>query len=413
MSAIQKRTAVLLAAIGLLYFLVFCFPNARGARSVEMLNVFSNDETITYPYVVHMLTPARDIHDFVWRLFIYGDYHYGYPFYFFSFLAVLPVRLLAGADFTSYVQLNLLLLRQLISVLPMILAAGVVVYMQTRFQSPLRAAGLFALILAVPGIVRNHLWWWHPDALSVLAVALTLFFLDRDRLRLGRNFLLAAAACGMAIAIKLVGFFFVFLLAGYVLAAWLTHRATFKQAALRSLGFVLVMGLVVLLANPFLFYATQREKMLRIQAQKSQELSVGYSHDEPAYYQKGPRWWQPTVEKWYGPTPFLLLLLGLVITGCFWGESQPANRLILAWIVPYSIYLLYFVAVKPDHYWLPVMLPLFSGALNAIPRRRSGTCLVGLSLAIIAVLLWQAAHFAQVDIGQYLAGLGMEAARGD
>ena len=40
------------------------------------------------------------------------------------------------------------------------------------------------------------------------------------------------------------------------------------------------------------------------------------------------------------------------------------NGLILTWIIPFSIYLLYFVAVKPDHYWLPVMVPLFSAALN-------------------------------------------------
>lgn len=120
MDFIQKRTAILLAVIGLMYFTAFIFPNARGARSVEMLTVFSGDETITYPYVVHMLTTPKDIHDLVWRLFIYGDYHYGYLFYFFSFLSILPVKLFAGSNFTEYVQLNLLLLRQLISVLPMI-----------------------------------------------------------------------------------------------------------------------------------------------------------------------------------------------------------------------------------------------------------------------------------------------------
>ncbi len=415
MDFIQKRTAILLAVIGLMYFTAFIFPNARGARSVEMLTVFSGDETITYPYVVHMLTTPKDIHDLVWRLFIYGDYHYGYLFYFFSFLSILPVKLFAGSNFTEYVQLNLLLLRQLISVLPMILAAGVIVFLQTRFRAPLRSAALFVFILSVPGIFRNNLWWWHPDAIGVLAVVVTLLFLTCDRLRLGRFFFLAAAACGLSIAIKLIGFFFVFLLAGYVLAAWISQRASLKQAAVRSLGFVLVMSLVILLANPFLFYATQREKMLRIQAQKSQELSQGYTHDDPTYYQKGPQWWVPTLEKWYGPPPFLLLLLGLVVTGCFWGESKFANRLILAWILPYSVYLAYFVAVKPDHYWLPVMLPLFSGALNGIPWQRTGArggWLVGLALVFITVMLWQWAHFLTLDVANFTSILGMEAALG-
>jgi hypothetical protein len=34
--------------------------------------------------------------------------------------------------------------------------------------------------------------------------------------------------------------------------------------------------------------------------------------------------------------------------------------------LPYSVYLLYFVAVKPDHYWLPVFLPLFSCVLTGV-----------------------------------------------
>ena len=36
----------------------------------------------------------------------------------------------------------------------------------------------------------------------------------------------------------------------------------------------------------------------------------------------------------------------------------------ISWIVPYSFYLLYFVAPKPHHYWLPAMLLFFSGAMN-------------------------------------------------
>ena len=53
-----------------------------------------------------------------------------------------------------------------------------------------------------------------------------------------------------------------------------------------------------------------------------------------------------------------------LLSGCIWGPNRLLNRLILLWILPFSIYLFYFVAVKPDHYWLPVMLPLYSAALN-------------------------------------------------
>jgi hypothetical protein len=113
--------------------------------------------------------------------------------------------------------------------------------------------------------------------------------------------------------------------------------------------------------------------MILIQTQKQVELSQGYTHDDPIYYSKGPQWWLSTLDKWYASPGFLGFLLASLLAGCIWGPRTLTNRLILAWILPYSIYLAYFVAVKPDHYWLPVMLPLFSCALNGwdlLTRRR-------------------------------------------
>lgn len=408
----QKRTILCLSLVCLIYFVALIFPNATGAKDESMLRVFSNDETITYPYVVHMLVTPKDIHEASWRLLIYGDYHYGYPFYFLSMLAVLPVKLLYGDAFTEHMQLNLLLLRQWISVLPMILAALVMVYLQTRFRSLWRSVGLLVLLLLVPGILRNNISWWHPDALAILAAVLTLFFLERDRLRLSRNFYAAAVFCGLSISIKLLGFFFVFALAGYVLLAWILKQERLGRTILKAGGFVVVMALVILLTNPFLFYPSQREKLVRIQTQKSVELANGYSHDNPQNYQKGPQWWKFTLEKWYGPVPFLLFLLGSLAAGCFWGEAKTANRLILAWVVPYSLYLLYFVAVKPDHYWLPAMVPLFSGSMNLVAGFKRSWVLSALSAGVLILLLWQAAVYAQSDAALYLSYLYREVAAG-
>ena len=84
------------------------------------------------------------------------------------------------------------------------------------------------------------------------------------------------------------------------------------------------------------------------------------------FYNKGPQWWVSTLEKWYGSPLFLTFLFASAAAGCLWGERRLLNLLILTWVVPYSIYLFYFVAVKPDHYWLPVMLPLFSTAFTFV-----------------------------------------------
>jgi len=362
----QRTSFLLLLGFGLVYFAIFIIPNAYGAGNEEILVDASADEYVTYPNVIRILTPGKTFNETRANLFLYEDYHYGYPFYALSALALLPVRLIYGAGFTEHMQLNLLILRQVISLLPMVIAAGVLVYLQTRFLSPWKSLVLFIFLLTIRGVVRNNIWWWHPDALAVLFVTLTIFFLDRDRLRFGRNFYLAAAACGMATAIKLLGAFFFLTIPVVVILGILQRKITIPKAALVSTLFVLVMAAVVVFSNPFLFSDEQRARMVEIQAQKAEELSQGYQHDDPLYYSKGPQWWAPTIEKWYASPAFLLFLSASLLAGCFWGDRRFLSLLILTWVLPYSVYLLYFVAVKPDHYWLPVFLPLFSCVLTGV-----------------------------------------------
>ena len=359
-----KRTFLLTLAVCLLYFCLFIPPNARGAQSERMLQSTSVDEPVTYPYVVRMLSPASDLKDLWTRWVIYGDYHYGYPFYFFSALVVLPVSLVHGGAFTNFTQLNLLLLRQLISVLPMLAAALLLTWMATRFRSSVLSLLLLGVLLSLRALVRNNIQWWHPDALSVLAVVLTLFFLERDRLRFGRNFYFAAAACGVAAGIKLAGFFFFLAVAGYLAAGLWRKALTFPRAVLAGALFVVVMVAALVLSNPFLYNSGAREELVKIQSFKTEELALGYPHDDPRYYALGPQWWEWTLTTWYAH-PLVLALLGLSLAvGCVWGPNRLLNGLILLWIIPNAVYLLFFVAVKPDHYWLPVLLPLFAMMFN-------------------------------------------------
>jgi len=98
---------------------------------------------------------------------------------------------------------------------------------------------------------------------------------------------------------------------------------------------------------------------------------------------------------WYGHPLFLGFLVLSLIAGCAWGPNRLLNGLILTWIIPFSIYLLYFVAVKPDHYWLPVMVPLFSVALNiplairerVLPWFKSRPAASWVLLTIVVILL--------------------------
>ena len=367
MNGTQKKIFLAVAAIGLVYFAAFFFPNATGAQTEKMLFATGSDEAITYPTTLLMLTPAESLKHALAKFVYYGDYHYGYPFYFLSALTILPVRLVYGSLFTNHPQLNLLLLRQFISVLPMVAAVILLVYLQTRFKSTLASIGLLLLLLTTRGVFRNNLRWWHPDALAILAVVLVLFFLDRDRLRFGKNFFFAAAACGLATSIKLLGVFFAFAILAYLGAGLATRRIDIRRAVSAGALFTLCMLAVVVVTNPFLVNRGAREEMIKTQQIKTQELRFGYTHDDPTYYQKGPAWWEWTLRTWYGSWFVLGILLVSLVAGCLWGPQTFLNRLILLWVVPYSLYLFYFVAPKPDHYFLPAMLPLFSAAF-ALPE---------------------------------------------
>ena len=364
MNSASKKVWIAVAAAGLIYFALFWYPNTLGAKSETMLARTSIDEPVLYPFVVRMLTPASSLKDLWERWIIYGDYHYGYPFYFLSAVVVLPVRLIYGAKFTDHTGLNLFLLRQLIGVLPMVLACIWMVYLVTRFRSWWQALVLLLALFSVRGIVRSNIQWWHPDALSVLAVVATIFFLERDRLRFGRNFYFAAAACGVAAGIKLAGFFFVLSIAGYLIAGLVQKKLTTGQFVKAGLLFVLVMFAAIVIVNPVVYNSGARAEIVKVQIFKSGELDKGYTHDAAIYYSKGPQWWEWTLTRWFG-NPWMLTFAFLsLLAGCFWGPNRLLNRIALGFIVPFAVYMFWFVAVKPDQYWLPVMVPLYSALLN-------------------------------------------------
>ena len=362
----QKRNLRVIALVGILYFILFIFPNASTMGSNNPIVYLHTDEFVVYPVVERMLESSPNLSEAWGRLIIYGDYHWGYPFFFLSMLTLLPLRIIQGADFYNHTEVNILFLRQMISVLPMILTAGALTYVLTRFRKLWASLFTFLFVLTIPAVVRNNMHWWHPDALMILAIALTFLFLDLDEYRLGRYFFLAAAACGLAAAIKLFGFFFFLTIPIYLLLAWRRKGAAFKKIILSGLLFVAIMLIVIVLSNPFLFYKGPREDMLATQSYKSLELSEGYTHEESLYYSLGPEYWRWTLTTSYGDPNFivlLFLLLGLA------GAAIP-NRdiywLLLAWIIPVGIYLMWFVSPKPDHYLMPLLIPLYATVISGV-----------------------------------------------
>jgi hypothetical protein len=287
---------------------------------------------------------------------------------------------------------------------------------------------LFVLILSIRGVVRSNIQWWHPDSLSVLAVVLTFVWLDRDQLRFGRNFWLAAIASGFAIGIKLAGIFFAPVIAFYLLAGLLRKQLTFRQTLSKAALFLVVMLATIVITNPFLLNSGARQEMINIQMGKTQEFAEGYvgkPGDDSYYYQKGPFFWAWTLRTWFAQPLLLVFLFISLLAGCIWGPRRSLNLLIMAWTVPFSIYLFWFLAVKPDHYWLPIALPFYSAALNlwdcfpailSRPWKQIGRWPVRFDYILRAFLLvmllihfgWNLARPYSGAIARYQDGLGVE-----
>ncbi len=350
----QKKSIVLLVLLllGAGYFLLFWQPNSTGAQDFNMTFIFEQDEPAQYPHVVRMLEPGKTLSQTIYRFFAYQHYYFGFPYYFYSALVLLPARLSVGWEDVS---LNMLLLRQFVNTLPMIAAILILVYLQTRFKSYLKSIALFLILLAVPGVVFNNMWI-HPDSLVFLFIVLTFFFLDKDDLQFGKSFYLAALFCGLAVATKLIGLFFFLAIPYYIFLGWRQKRLDMRKALIVAASFVTIMFSVFVLANPFLYWASERAFALKTQTDLHESMQGGFI----VAYRNSPLLWLQVIEKWYGLLIFVLLSAVALIVGALKGERKLLNQLIALWAFPFMAYISVALVIRSKHFPLPILLPMFS-----------------------------------------------------
>lgn len=355
----RRRVIWSLALLSLAYFLVFIPPNLAASGDLDMVRAFEPDEAVPLPYVFDMIKPAETLKQVLINFAFYDYYFYGYPH--FAVSAALLVPLAVAGDLES-MRLVMLILRQMVSVLPMLLAILCVVFLQTGFTS-WKAVPLFLFLAFLPGLVSNN-YWWHPDSLAILFAMLALLFLARDGLRLGRNFYLAAAMCAISASTKGIGFYFAPAVALYLFLTWRKYHPSFTRLALSALGFLAVMAAVYLLSNPILIYASVRSRYFGVMRAQSALLSEGYE----VRYAAGILSWLPLYIQAYGHPA----LTALAFAACLWGALRGPRRLlhalILAWALPFTVLLMFFIHFKTQ-YWLPAALPLFSSLVLLVPER--------------------------------------------
>jgi len=355
----QKLIFFLLLLIAIIAFGLFVPPNAVGSRNLAMVQMFQPDEAAVFPSVVNMITPASNLYQALHSFVFYGYYFYGFPYFATSAVVLLPLRFTGNL---GNVPIAMLLLRQLISVLPMLAALLLLVFMQDAFRS-YRSIVLFIFLLGVPAVVQNNLWW-HPDGITFLFIILALFFLQKDDLQLGKNFLLAAVMCGIATATKLVGLY-LFLAVGFILfLSLIQKKASWKRVVGMAFAFLLILAATFVISNPFLISGWARTSYFNIFRQQTTLLSEGYA----VYYPKGPMAAWPLMHASYGEIIFLLVALGTVIWGSIRGPKRLLHGIILAWFIPLTVSVLWLTHFK-FQYWLPVALPLFSSCVILLPEK--------------------------------------------
>ena len=413
----QGRTLLILACIGLLYFIAFIFPNLTGAEDANMLALFEVDEYAQYPHVIRMLTPGPDTYQTIRNFFIYLHYYYGFPFYFFSALSISPIKLISGPGWSEQTALIVMVLRQMINVLPMLLSVSLLVYMQTKFKSLWKSIGLFILLLSIPAIVVNN-QWWHPDSLVILFIVLTLFFLHRDKLQFKKNFFFAAITCGLAIGTKHLGIFFVLTIPAYLVWGLIGKYITPKKSILYAVLFIVVMILAVVVSNPLLLLPIERGEIINIFKVQWIQSSTGVllANTEPFFT------WDNYPEDFrihYGRLFFILLTLASVIVGVIKKEKRLLNFLILTWMIPLTSIILIF-GTRRTHYFIPVLLPAFSCLINyfsnfdnvshTLKHRDWGSRIKQIVLPIIVgvLILVQFFIFLKTDVSIYKKTLNRE-----
>ena len=358
----MKKTHRIILFLCIVIFIATAVVNLKGTQDAHMLSLLSGDENIQYPYLTHMLVGSSGLFETMKNFVSYQHYFYGYPFYLYSAITILPVRIIAGVNFADQVQINLLLLRQLVSVLPMLLAIVILVYLQTGFQNTTKSISLFLILVTIPAATRNDVWFWHPDAMALLGIVVALYFLNKDHFEFGKSFTYAAIACGLSAGTKVIGAFFFLAVLVYMEIAKKQRSLPFLYILKKALVFLSIFLLVFLITNPLLLISKTRTQILKIQAQQNYFVREGWTDED--VYQTGLTAWLPYFSEWYGNILVLIFLVLSLVYGILRGKNRLLNALLLAWVIPYSIYLIFFVAVKPFHYPLPVMIPLFSAALN-------------------------------------------------
>ncbi|HSN94177.1 MAG TPA: hypothetical protein VLR89_03835 [Anaerolineaceae bacterium] len=353
--------------------------------------MYEPDEGAVYDVVQRMTLPKGRWDEQLLRFILYDFYHYGFPFFGLAGVTALPLRLTGNFGNTPALMAAM---RQVVSVLPSLLGILLLVYMQDHFSS-WRSIALFLVLNLLPGIVRNNLWL-HPDGLAFFLSTIVIYFLWRDKRQYKKYFYIAALFCGVLIATKLIGVYFFLTIATLLIIGIVRKELSLKQAINRGLLFMLVMGVGVLAANPFMFdrhaFLMYGKTFLR----EMGEITKGYD----LVYTMGISSAIKPLQEAYGRLFFILMTIMALIYGAFRAKDRHLFTILLTWFIPLTFVVL-FVSHFKYQYWLPAIVCASSALYLLLPGNSQAqiTPKLGKPLTLLAstLILVQAGLFIPVD----------------
>ena len=388
----NKTVVWTLIVLSVLIFGLFCLPNSKASEDFSMLTIFEPDEGAIYSVVDRMTYPRGSIGESLHHFINYNFYHYGFPFFGLSSAIAYPIRWAGAFENTP---LLMLVLRQLVSVLPMIGALLLLVYMHDGFRT-YRSIALYVLLWLIPASVRNSMWL-HPDGLAFFLAVLVLYFLWKDKLSFSRYFYWAAAICGVLIATKLIGVFFFLTILMLLVWGVKAKTLTAKHAVHKGLRFILVMGIAFVVANPFIFNFEALKTYAYTFYKETFEVSKGYA----LVYPVGIKYAWPDMRASYGEAFFLLLAAICSVLSIKYRKDKLLPALTIAWFIPLT-FTVFTVTHFKYQYWLPAAMVMLSNLIVVFPKpplRQPRPTLQRILIPVaIALIALQAFLFVKQDI---------------
>jgi len=370
----RKRTLAVLIFLSCVYFLLFIPANFTGSKDPNMLiitgledlnglGIYRSDEFAQFHTLTRMLTRGNTLGETLHNFLVYRYWQFGYPFFVLSAAEVLPVKVICKiAPSINPTKASMLTLRQF-SILFTLAAIMLLIYMWTKYMHLFRSVFLFIFLTSIPEVFGNSLWW-HPDSLTTLWVIATIFSLHRDNLCFGRWFYGAAFFCGLAAGTKVIGLYFFLAVPCYLLLG-ITNR---KMSGLKLLtcgaAFFCIMAATILFTNPLLVLPEYSPEIFKSLADHKKLNEYGGVLNGPFALKvpKGPAvWYGESLKQCFGYWWTYLITFFICLASMLYDKKKRLlNIIVLTWVAPLSIYLLFYVANKSGRYFLPVLLPLLS-----------------------------------------------------